>query len=191
MFHLTFQIKVTWEDPDPEIHINAVTAATLDGTVTNAVLWIRIQMFLGLLDLDPLVRGTDPARAPDPGFLLLWLLNDFLSKKNDVNGPSKSNKQKNLELKFLVGVLKVKDENSKIRIRIHWSKARIRGSGSVQKCQGSTTLNLSVKNICTAQQIILKCDRWARQVWRVVIVYDQTRANKDKIIEDPHHFMRN
>ncbi len=96
MFHLTFQIKVTWEDPDPEIHINAVTAATLDGTVTNAVLWIRIQMFLGHLDLDPLVRGTDPAQDPDPDpwFLLLWPLNDFLSKKNDVNAPTKSTKQK-------------------------------------------------------------------------------------------------
>jgi hypothetical protein len=27
------------------------------------VLWIRIRLFLGLLDPDPLVRGTDP----DPG----------------------------------------------------------------------------------------------------------------------------
>jgi hypothetical protein len=37
--------------------------------------------------------------------------------------------------------MKVKDENS--RIRIHWSEARILGSGSesVPKCHGSTTLN--------------------------------------------------
>jgi hypothetical protein len=27
---------------------------------------IRIHMFLGLPDLDPLVRGMDPAPAPDP-----------------------------------------------------------------------------------------------------------------------------
>jgi hypothetical protein len=54
-------------------------------------------MFLGLLDPDPLVRGTDP--APDPSvtkqnskeavfptvFLFLY---DFLSLKNDVNVPS-------------------------------------------------------------------------------------------------------
>jgi hypothetical protein len=47
---------------------------------------------------------------------------------------------------FFVGVLKVKDENSRIwsriRRRIHWSEARVRGSGSgsVPKCHGSTTL---------------------------------------------------
>ncbi len=34
--------------------------------------------------------------------------------------------------------MKVKDENS--RIRIHWPEARIRGSGSVPKCHGSITL---------------------------------------------------
>jgi hypothetical protein len=64
-------------------------------------------MFLGLpdLDSDPLVRGMDPdpAPAPDPASnpdplssipTVLWLLLDFLSLKNDVNVPSKSNKQK-------------------------------------------------------------------------------------------------
>ncbi len=46
MFHITFQIKVTLEhlDLDPEIHINAVKAETLDG-ITKAVLWIRIRIF--------------------------------------------------------------------------------------------------------------------------------------------------
>jgi hypothetical protein len=41
--------------------------------------------------------------------------------------------------KVFVGVLKVKDENSRIRSRIwiHWSEARIR---SVPKCEGSTIL---------------------------------------------------
>jgi hypothetical protein len=38
----------------------------------------------------------------------------------------------------IVGVLKVKDENS--RIRIYWSEAQISGSGSVPKCHESTTL---------------------------------------------------
>ncbi len=49
-------------------------------------------MFLGLLDLDPdpLVKGMDPAPDPDD-FLLLF---DFLSSKNDVNEPLKSNIQK-------------------------------------------------------------------------------------------------
>ncbi len=43
---------------------------------------------------------------------------DFLSLKNDVNVPSKSNKQK-IKTKnlFFVGILKANDENSRIRIR--------------------------------------------------------------------------
>jgi hypothetical protein len=45
---------------------------------------------------------------------------DFLSLKNDVNVPSKSNKQKKLCSKLVfAGILKVNDENSRIRIRIH------------------------------------------------------------------------
>jgi hypothetical protein len=68
-------------------------------------------MFLGLPDPDPLVRGMIPIR------ILLWIrillsscknckknldsyyfvaIFDFLSLKNDVNVPSKSNKQKKL-----------------------------------------------------------------------------------------------
>ena len=45
---------------------------------------------------------------------------DFLSLKNDVNVLSKSNKQKNLFHKISVnnvGILKVNDENSRIRIQ--------------------------------------------------------------------------
>jgi hypothetical protein len=43
----------------------------------------------------------------------------FLSLKNDVNVPSKSNKQKNFEQNsFFVDVLTVNDENRRIRIRI-------------------------------------------------------------------------
>jgi hypothetical protein len=49
---------------------------------------------------------------------------------------------------FFVGVLKFKDENSRIRIRIHWSEVRIRGSRSVTKCHGPTILIFSQqKNI--------------------------------------------
>jgi hypothetical protein len=55
----------------------------------------------------------------------------------DVNFPSKSNKQKNLgEKSFFIGVLKVNDENSRIRIRIHESEA---------KCHGSATLMSTVQ----------------------------------------------
>jgi hypothetical protein len=43
----------------------------------------------------------------------------LLSLKNDVNVPSKSNKQKNFFLtSFFVGILKVDDENIRIQIRI-------------------------------------------------------------------------
>jgi hypothetical protein len=62
-------------------------------------------MFLGLPDPDPLARGMDP--DPDPfistkkskknlNYYYFVTLFDFLSLKNDVNVPSKSNKQKKL-----------------------------------------------------------------------------------------------
>jgi hypothetical protein len=62
-------------------------------------------MFLGLPDPDPLVRGMDPDPSldPDPYIIMQNLdsyyfvtLFDFLSLKNYVNLPSKSNKQKKL-----------------------------------------------------------------------------------------------
>jgi hypothetical protein len=77
----------------------------------GAVLWIRIHVFLGLPDPDPLVRGMDPVPDPtldsDPPIIkknskknldayYLVALFYFLSLKNDVNVASKSNKQKKL-----------------------------------------------------------------------------------------------
>jgi hypothetical protein len=65
----------------------------------------------------------------------------LLSSKNDNDINVPSNKQKTLYKNlFFVGVLKVSDENS--RIRIHYSEAWIRGSGcgSTLKCHGSATL---------------------------------------------------
>jgi hypothetical protein len=55
--------------------------------VKTVLRMIRIRKFLGLLDPDPLVRGTDP----DPSIV------NFLSLRNYVNVrvPSKSKKQKN------------------------------------------------------------------------------------------------
>ncbi len=44
------------------------------------------------------------------------ILFDFLSLKNDVNVPSKSKKNFFVKIKFFVGILKVNDENSRIRI---------------------------------------------------------------------------
>jgi hypothetical protein len=83
-------------------------------------------------DPDPIIRGTAPDPAPDsapntdpyiikqkelkktliPTVLLLFY--DFLSLKNDVNGHSKSNKQKTLKKYIIfVAMLKVSDKNSR------------------------------------------------------------------------------
>ncbi len=69
-------------------------------------------MFFGLPDPDPLVRGMD--RDPDPDLLssckknkknlesyYFTTLFDFLSLKNNVNVPSKSNKQNNCVKKLV------------------------------------------------------------------------------------------
>jgi hypothetical protein len=76
-------------------------------------------MFLGLLNPDPLLRGMDLDPAPDPSIVMqkkenldsycLVTLLDFLSLK--------SKKQKNFFLNyFFVGIMKVNDEKSRIRI---------------------------------------------------------------------------
>jgi hypothetical protein len=54
--------------------------------------------------------------------------------KNDVNVAPKSNKQKNGRKK----ILKIIDENSRIRIRL--SEGQIPRSGSIPKCHRSGTL---------------------------------------------------
>ncbi len=96
----------------------------------EAVLRSSIRMFVGLSDPNPLVRDTDP--DPNPSIILkqttvvrktliptvLWLLFGLLSLKNDVNVGSKSKQQNHLEQEIIfVAILKVTDENSRIRIR--------------------------------------------------------------------------
>jgi hypothetical protein len=58
----------------------------------------RIHMFLGLPDPDPdpstIKRNSKKNLDSYCMFCLLWILLDFLFLKNDVNVPSKSNKQK-------------------------------------------------------------------------------------------------
>jgi hypothetical protein len=79
-------------------------------------IWIhRIHMFLALPDLDPLVRGMDPALAPDPDPSIILLSSSKNSKKNldsycsvisfghlknDVNVPSESNMRNFFKLVF-------------------------------------------------------------------------------------------
>jgi hypothetical protein len=65
---------------------------------------------------------------------------------------SKSNKQK--RKLFFVGILKVTDEKSRIRIPIRMSVERIRGSGSIPKCHGSTTMNTRNGNKTNMNNII-------------------------------------
>ncbi len=75
----------------------------------TVTIWIRIRILLSsFYHQAKLVRKTFI-----PSFL--WLFLDFLSLKNDVNIPSKSNKQNNFFLnKFFVGALKFNDENSSL-----------------------------------------------------------------------------
>jgi hypothetical protein len=88
-------------------------------------------------DPDPYVFGPlNPDPSPScknckkSSRFLLFCDSDFLPRKSYVNVPSKSNKQNNLEKKFSVGILKVKEENNRIRIRIHWLGQRHGSSGS-------------------------------------------------------------
>ncbi len=89
----------------------------------GAVLRIRIRMYLGLPDPDPdpLVRCTDPDPSSDLlqssknskknlNSLVLWLLCVFLSLNKKYG-----NKQRNVEIFFPVVILKVTDENTRIR----------------------------------------------------------------------------
>ncbi len=73
------------------------------------LLWIRIRILL----------SWSKCSKKNLDFYCLWLLFDFLSFKNDVKVPSKSNLKENLFLNlFFVGILKVNDESRRIRIRI-------------------------------------------------------------------------
>ncbi len=64
--------------------------------------WIRIERFLGLPDPNPSlfvrIRNLKQKTKKKPLIsTVLWLLYDFLSLQTNVNTPSKSNKQNNLE----------------------------------------------------------------------------------------------
>ncbi len=63
---------------------------------------------------------------------------DFLSLKNDVMYLQKVTSRKNcVKNQFFACIMKVSDENSRIRIPIHQSGAWICGSGSTPICHGS------------------------------------------------------
>ncbi len=48
---------------------DTIFACILQYLLLQSVLRIRIRMFLGLSEPDPLVRGTDPAPDPDPSII--------------------------------------------------------------------------------------------------------------------------
>ncbi len=84
---------------------------------------------------------------------ILWLfLTFYLWKMYLQKVISRKNKNKNL---FFVGILRVYDENSRIRIRIHLSEAWIRGSGSgsTPKCHGSGTLRGMMNNFSALPKV--------------------------------------
>jgi hypothetical protein len=72
-------------------HTNMYTLPTVCN-LWQAMFWIRIRMFLGLLDPD---HQTKIVRKTFPIPTILCLLYDFLSLKNYVNVPSKRDKPKN------------------------------------------------------------------------------------------------
>jgi hypothetical protein len=85
-------------------------------------------MFLGLPDPDP---ETDPSISKQKYEekysipTVLWLVLDFLSLKNDVNVPSKTNKQKKFFIFFIF-------------LLASWrSMTKIAGSGSISQRHGS------------------------------------------------------
>ncbi len=104
---------------------------------------------------------------------VLWHFYDFLSLKNDVNVDSKSNKPKNWENFFLVAILKVTDENSRIGSRI-----RIRNRTVTRK---DTRIRLKMTWIRnTDMKIIIK----QSVVVRVVVLFGRllyhSVCDKDK-----------
>jgi hypothetical protein len=85
--------------------------------------------------------------------------------RNDVNVDFKKKKQKNLEIKiFLAAILKVTDENCRIRsrirsrIQIRYSEEQIRGYGP--KCHGSATLLGRTKFLFSVPKVHRNCDAY-------------------------------
>ncbi len=103
-------------------------------------IWIRIRIFLS-------PWKNNQKNVDSYCFVSFFFIFIF---ENEVNAPSKNNKKKSNMQKIyvLVGILKVNEEHSRIRIgvRIHCLEAWIRGSrswsGSTPKCHGSATLQV-------------------------------------------------
>jgi hypothetical protein len=96
-------------------------------------------MFLDLLDPDP---DPDPSgKGTDQGHQAKIVSKTLILLFCDLFLTSKRNTQKNLEKrKFLVGILKVNDENSRIRIQDPDPYPLVRDMDPIPKCHGSATL---------------------------------------------------
>ena len=102
--------------------------------------------------------------------------------------PRVSYKEKNMKNLFF-GILKVTEERSRIRIRIHYSEVRIRGSGSAPKCHGFPTLEFTIgRNMNIPSVLRLLSTRWKSRwendrAWESFIIHltmkgDQKRQNR-------------
>jgi hypothetical protein len=65
----SFQVTSIMIDPSGQIPPGRVTDLQVI-SLTVLRIRIRIRMFLGILDPDPLVRGMDPDPAPDPSIIM-------------------------------------------------------------------------------------------------------------------------
>jgi hypothetical protein len=105
--------------------------------IHSSVVWIRIRLWPRIRIL---LSASKNSKKNLDTYCFVTSFGLFIFE-NDVNVPSKSNKQKNiLQNLFFVGILKVSDENS--RIRIHTKMSWIRNTG--KNCWALVLLNWSV-----------------------------------------------
>jgi hypothetical protein len=90
----------------------------------------------GFSDLGPFIIKKEKNKK-NLDFYCFLLFCDILALKNDVNVVMYLQKK---QKKYFFGIVKVTDENSRIRIWIRKSVVRIRKSGSGPKWHGSGTL---------------------------------------------------
>jgi hypothetical protein len=108
LFQLRHYILTSVADPNPYVFGHSGSGSIS----TNP---IRLRIFL-------------PSSKNSKKNLVSYCFVTFVNDVNGVNVPSKSNEQKNLD-SFFVDVLKVKDENNRIRLRI-----LIHGSAEPDPC---------------------------------------------------------
>ncbi len=105
-------------------------------------------------------------------FSILWLLYDFLSLKNDKYVSSKCKKAKKFENLFFVCISKATGEKSRIWIRK--LVVRIRGTGFVPKCHGSSTLTPCQVSVHQLKKKVKKPLQWGGNCGEKVLCFVST-----------------